>query len=357
MGLTKQTWTLTVKNIRIVLFRKWLSTTIRAFLAPIIFMFFISYAKNFLIPPAEFGIGSPTAVRSLTDALDAAGFGRNTVAFVNNGFEGGEIEAVIDRLARPIQEAGKTVRVLSRDVELLDVCRSSLRGVTPCYAAATFHSSPSEGPDSIWNYTIRADGSFGTSVYVDRTTNEAQIYVIPFQHAIDSAIASTNGTQLPTTVEEYPFTSRNATERDENITRLYMDALIDILAVAYFIGVVGVTYQLTGQMASERELGMSQLIEVMLPNVKNWEPQAARLISNHLAFDIIYLPGWIIMGLILSGLTFPTSDTYIMVRIIPLFRYASLYTSLKPLEHYVELIVPLPLQLIPLCIIVFRIAN
>jgi ATP-binding cassette, subfamily A (ABC1), member 3 len=66
-------------------------------------------------------------------------------------------------------------------------------------------------------------------------------------------------------------------------------------------------------MAMERELGMSQLIEAMMPNPKNWQPQAARLISSHLAFDIIYFPGWVIMGLILANQLYPNSSPAIMV--------------------------------------------
>jgi hypothetical protein len=36
-----------------------------------------------------------------------------------------------------------------------------------------------------------------------------------------------------------------------------MGGIIDILAVAFFIGIVGVTYQLVGMMASERELDVA----------------------------------------------------------------------------------------------------
>jgi len=49
-------------------------------------------------------------------------------------------------------------------------------------------------------------------------------------------------------------------------------------------------------MASERELGMSQLIEAMTPNKHRWHTQAARLLANHLAFDIIYLPSWVVVS-------------------------------------------------------------
>jgi hypothetical protein len=84
--------------------------------------------------------------------------------------------------------------------------------------------------------------------------------------------------------------------------------VIRILAVAFFLALVGVTYQSVGFMAMERELGMSQLMEAMMPNKRRWEPQVARLLSYHIAFDMIYLPGWIICGAIVSGLVFPDTS-------------------------------------------------
>jgi ATP-binding cassette, subfamily A (ABC1), member 3 len=233
MGFLQQIWTLTRKNLTIALSRHWLSTTIRAFLAPIIFMFILSYSKTLFVPPARFGIGDPTPIRSLEDAITVALSRRHIVAFVNSGFADGDIDEVIERLTPPIEDGGATVRILSQDVELLDVCRSSLRGVTPCFAAVTFHSSPSEGPGGVWNYTIRVDGTFGTSVYVDRETNDAQIHLLPLQHAVDAAIGSLNGTEIPDTVNEYPFTSRTPKERDENITRIFMNSLINVIGVAF----------------------------------------------------------------------------------------------------------------------------
>lgn len=279
-------------------------------------MFIISYAKNFFVPPSQYGIGSPTPIRSLADALAATTGNHNKVVFVNNGFTGGDIEAVIGNLSAQVRAAGKTVEVVQQDSDLLTSCASSLRGATTCYGAAVFHSSPTEGNSSAWNYTIRADGAFGDRIYVDKTDNDIELYILPFQQAIDSTIASVsgNGTSTPSyTIDEYPYTSLTAKERDELIRRLYMGALISILAVAYFIGVCGVTYQLTGQMASERELGISQLVEAMTPATSRWHTQAARLLSNHLAFDILYIPGWIIMGAILRGLSFVHTNIGILI--------------------------------------------
>lgn len=279
-------------------------------------MFIISYAKNFFVPPSKYGIGSATPIRSLSSALSASSGNHDKVVFVNNGFTGGDIEAVISDVSAQIRVAGKTVEVVQQNIDLLTSCASSLRGATTCFGAAVFHSSPTEGDSGNWNYTLRADGAFGERIFVDQTDNDVEIYVLPLQRAIDRAIASVSGnatTSSSSQVDEYPYTNLTSEERDDLIRRLYMGALIDILAVAYFIGVCGVTYQLTGQMASERELGISQLVEAMTPSSKRWHTQAARLLSNHLAFDILYLPGWIIMGCILRGLSFVHTNIGLLI--------------------------------------------
>ena len=314
MGLVKQTWTLTKKNLRIAFVRQWFTTSVRAFFAPIIFMFFITYVKNFFVPPATYGVGEPHPVRSLENGLGEADGGRDTVAFVHNGLLGGDIENVVEILTERVESAGKIVRVLENDIELLDICQSSLQGVTPCYGAVSFASSPEEGPDGIWNYTLRADGAFGDSVYVDADDNEAEIYVLPLHRAVDLAIAQVSGTELPDEVLALLFTSETNDEREEDITEEYMDSLIEVIGVALLIAVIGVVYQLTGHLAQERELGMSQLIDAMTPNAKHWKTQAARLLSFHIAYDLIYLPGWILMGLILWRLAYNDSRAIIVVR-------------------------------------------
>ena len=101
--------------------------------------------------------------------------------------------------------------------------------------------------------------------------------------------------------------------RARNINKLYMGALINILAVAYFIGIVGICYQLTGEMAKERELGMSQLLEAMMPNVQRWIPQVARLAAVHAAFDILYLPSWVIMAAIVAGLNYSQTNPGVVI--------------------------------------------
>jgi ATP-binding cassette subfamily A (ABC1) protein 3 len=315
MALWGQIWTLTRKNLLINLNRHAFSTIIRAFILPVAFMIFLSYARNLFIPPSNYGIGSSHPIRTLQQGLDAASGGRNTLAFVNNGMTGGDIDRVIDIVSATAN--GIEVQKLTTQAELLDVCKSSLRGATRCYGAVDFLSSPSEGTGGYWNYTLRADGSFGTKIDVNKDTNDAEIYLLPLQRAVDYAIASINTTidqaALPSIVYEYPYTSQTQAQRNTQIRVNYQGAIINILGVAFLIGMVGVTYHLTGFIASERELGMSQLIEAMMPNLKRWQPQFARILSYHLAFDIIYAPGWIIMAVVLGVGVFAKTSMAILI--------------------------------------------
>ena len=277
-------------------------------------MFFVSYAKNFFVPPSEFGIGSPFPVRSLTEGLGIASGGRDTVVFVNNGFTDGRIGSVVDQLSDTVRSAGKNVRILSDNSTLTAVCPSSLRGASECYGAVEFLASPDQGDGGMWSYKLRADEALGGKIYVNDNTNDAQVFVLPFQREIDRVITSVDGgAPLPDTVYQYPFTNMNQAERSADIVRLYQGTLISVIAVAFFIGMVGVTYHLVGHVAMERELGMSQLIEAMMPNRHRWAPQVARLLAAHLSFDIMYCPGWISNGLIVSYLVYPDSNVGIVV--------------------------------------------
>ncbi|KAK0629092.1 hypothetical protein B0T17DRAFT_589023 [Bombardia bombarda] len=319
MPIIRQTWTLTVKNLLIVLGRHGFATVIRAFVLPILLTAFLSFARNLFVPAAVYGISPPHAVRSLADGLAASrNTGRDTVVFVNGGFKGGEIERVIDTLATVVTASGKNATILESDASLPIVCRASLRGVTPCYGAVVFHSSPDEGPGGLWNYTLRADSALGIGrINVDKDTNDAQVYMLPLQHAVDVAITEGNAGDgqlaVPDNVEAYPFTALTQEERADRIRVLYQAAIMNFLGVTFIAGIIGVVYHLTGFMASERETGMSTLIEAMMATTRPWEGQAARLLSYHLSFSMLYLPGWVIGCLILWGGVFRHTSVAIVL--------------------------------------------
>ena len=321
MLFLRQVWTLTAKNILIVLFRHRFWTPIRCFLLPVLITGFLAYARNLFIPPSHFGVAPATPVRSLSEALRADKAGRSTVAFVNSGYSGGDIEKVIGKVADTVRAEGRTAHILTNEEELLTVCRNSLRGVSTCFGAAVFYTSPDEGPlgsgNNIWNYSIRADGGLGLKIDVTSSLNDAEIYPLPLQAAVDAAIWAQNTTidqtALPKQVNEYPFTDRTEQQRKDDIRVRYMGGIIEILGVAFFIGMVCVVYQFVGLMASERELGMTQLIEASMPNVRRWEPQAVRFLASHLAFDIMFLPGWIGMAIIIGYGVFAKTNLGVLI--------------------------------------------
>ncbi|RYO89415.1 hypothetical protein DL764_008583 [Monosporascus ibericus] len=319
MAFLRQVWTLTSKNLKIVILRHPNSTFIRALILPMVLAAFFSYARNFSVPPGYYGIGEPRAVRTLEDSLAVASeTGRETVVFVNNGLEGGDIDRVIDTLAGTVTRAGKNATRLVAPSELGYVCHSSLRGATSCYGAVVFHSSPSEGDGGIWNYTLRADGALGSRIDVRTDSNDAQIYSLPLQRAVDSAIASLEAggndeSSFPSTTEEYPFTPMTQEEREEAIRELYQQSISNFMGVAFILVMIGVCYHMTGHMALEREAGMSQLLDAMLPTKYGWQPQVVRLLSHHIAFTLVYLPGWVIGSLIVWVGVFANSNPGILI--------------------------------------------
>ncbi|OTB09542.1 hypothetical protein M426DRAFT_316092 [Hypoxylon sp. CI-4A] len=302
MAFLRQTWTLTAKNLKIVFLRHSIATTIRAIVLPILLAAFLTFARNLFVTPAVFGIGDARPVRSLQDGLAfAASTDRNTVALVNNGLTGGDIDRVIDTVAETVTSAGKNASRLSELSDLSYACRSSLRGVSPCYGAVIFFSSPTEGEGRIWNYTLRADGSLGGKIDTTRDDNSGQIYTLPLQRAVDAAISGLSGqSQIPATTDEYPFTPETQEERDADIRRNYQSALTNFLSVSFFVVVIGICYHMTGHMATEREIGMSELLDAMMPTTYRWQAQVARLLSYHIAFVIVYLPGWVVGSIIIA---------------------------------------------------------
>ncbi|KAM4058995.1 ABC transporter [Hirsutella rhossiliensis] len=297
MDLFRQTRTLAAKTLSIILTRHAATTIYSALVLPALACVYLGLGQNFNQPNAEFGIGSPRDIRPLADALAgaAASTGRRTVALVNGGHSGGAIDGVIDSLAETVAAAGQQATRLASEEELSYLCRPSPRGTSSCFGAVVFRSSPREGEARIWNYTLRADPALGSGFRAARDDNDAPIYVLPLQHAVDAAIA---GSSLPAGAREYGYTAETEDERRAGLRRAYQSSFIDYLGVGFAIALIGVCYHMPGLIATERESGMSQLIDAMMPVSAAWHRQFARLASHHGAFTLAYMPGWLIAAII-----------------------------------------------------------
>ncbi|KAL0934858.1 ABC transporter [Colletotrichum truncatum] len=296
-ALLRQIGSLTVKNYIILLSRHSASTIYTALVLPIILTVYLGIGRNLNGPQNEYGIAEPRAIRSLQGGLSAADSSRNTVVFVNNGNTGGDIESVISSLSDEVSAAGKQATTITNISELGFICRSSARGTTPCYGAVVFHSSPNEGNGNVWNYTLRGDIALGSSFQVSNDDNDAQVYTLPLQRAVDSAIArhDSNGGNSASLdgLQEWGFTDETEDEREASVRRDYQKTFIDFLAVSFVLALIGVSYHLPGHVATEREKGLSQLIDSMMSSRYEWEPQVARMVAHLYSFSTIYFPGWV----------------------------------------------------------------
>ncbi|KAF4455632.1 ABC transporter [Fusarium albosuccineum] len=323
MAFFKQVVTLMGKNLRILLYRHLLLCVLMAFVLPIFLAALFSFTKNLLVPPANYGIGKPNAVMSLSEAFkNARKDGRQKIALVDSGFSGGEIGQLLDSLEDQINRAVDYAQVvrLEDQTDLAYECRSNLRGVSRCFGAVVMHSSPEQGTGNLWNYTIRSDGALEEASIkfdVDKSNNAQEIYLIPLQHAVDQAIAnisaSNSNRDKLSDIQQYPFTSMTQDERDDEIRRQFQKTIKGWMGVAFMGTIIWVTYHLTGFVATERESGMSTLIDSMMPVRKPWLAMTARIVAHHLSFSLIYLPAWVIGSLIVRGGVFAHTNVGVVL--------------------------------------------
>ena len=306
MAFWRQTWTLTKKDLLLVGWRRWFTTAGRALVLPIIFTFVVSYVKVWVSTQGHYGIGIPSEVMSLPEAFRHASSARDRFVIVNGGDDANDVQSVMRELTSTFEAGNRQVHVTADRSNLLNLCPSSSRGVSPCYGAVEFHASPDQG--SNWRYTLYQDGDISQSMDVLSVTNPIQVYTIPLQHAIDAAISRTTGGPVLGNVVEYPFTIITEAQKQQASIYYYGSLVTEILAFAFFIGLCGITYHLTGHITRQREQGMLQLVDAMMPNKQRWQCLVARNLSAHLAFDIMYLPGWIVMGGVTSALAFPNTN-------------------------------------------------
>ncbi|KID99557.1 ABC transporter-like protein, partial [Metarhizium majus ARSEF 297] len=310
MDVYRQTKTLTKKTLKIILTRHSTSTIYSALVLPIIASLYLGLGQKFNNPNDQFGIGTPQNILSLGEALSKAQGGRDTVAFVNTGHAGGEIDRVIGSLSKTVGDAGKNATKISNQDDLGYVCKSTIRGTSNCYGAVVFHSSPDEGSGGIWNYTLRADAGLGLYFRNDHDDNDPEVYTLPLQHAVDAAIS---GSSFPSQVQQYPYTQETEDERQAQVLREYQKTFINYLSVAFVIALIGVCYHMPGLIATERETGISQLIDAMMPATRGWHRQFVRLVSHQNAFIITYLPGWIIASVVCRVLIWKNTSFGIMI--------------------------------------------
>lgn len=224
----------------------------------------------------------------------------------------GDVSSVIDSLSSTVKEAGRIPKLFNNFKELGRACAANTKGVSACYGAVEFLSSPDQGsaksPLGVWNYTIFGEESSG-SVDVRGNNNRPETNILPLQRAVDMEIiarSSNTSTTLPT-VKEISFTTRSQDMLLNDRTRSYVSLCANLFGIVFTFAMVGIVYHLTTFVATERQLNISSLIDTMLPG-SNSRARLLRQISTYISFALVYLPSWISIGVVISVVVFPNTS-------------------------------------------------
>ncbi|CAO2648284.1 Nn.00g075510.m01.CDS01 [Neocucurbitaria sp. VM-36] len=309
----RQIWALIRKNLLLICVRRPIYTFIRALAIPLVIVLVVAYSKTFFASPQHWGVSSPHNVRSLKDGL-AATPGRDIVGFVDNGMKNGEVGSVIDSLSKQIRDAGRSPKLYANNWALAEECRTSTKGVSPCYGAVVFHSSPSEGSNEssigVWNYTLRGEGSsWGGYADIRNDMNGPEKYLLPLQRALDMEIIQRS--RINDTSQTLPdfdvilYTDQDQTVLDDSRTSNYLMLAIYAFGPIFVFTLVDIVYHLTSFVARERELGMSGLIDKMISGGSSVRGRIVRQIATYVSFAAVYFPSWLAVGVIISTVVFP----------------------------------------------------
>lgn len=333
-GIWQQIVTLTAKDLKILVLRHFSSTLYTAILLPVLLTVYVGIGQSLSGANNNYGIAEPRQVRSLRQALDVADSSRSNFVFVNNGYSGGDIDRVINTVASEVEFVvgdGMTAHRVSDVTEMGRICTVTFQATTSCYGGIVFHSSPNEGEGGIWNYTLRGDGDLGRTFDYQKSDNDPQVYILPLQRSIDRAIAQLGGTNSTTnldSMEEMLFTNQTDTERRDEANRSYQNTFVRYMGVTILLAFYGMPYHLAGYIATEREKGLSALIDAMMTTTGPWQAQVVRIVSYFCSFSMVYLQGWMAGALILKFMIWKQTSVGV---VLPYFILAGLAAAAQAL--------------------------
>ncbi|KAK9369798.1 hypothetical protein V1509DRAFT_652144 [Lipomyces kononenkoae] len=278
----EQTTTLTRKCF-LAFIRANNSTIYRALTGPISFAFIYGYTRNLYVPNGNYGIASPAVLTSLPYVIGSD----KLVYYASNG-------NITDVMRGIMMNATSGIPSEQKD-QVNTICMQNLRGYSSCYGAVEWHSAdPVAG---VYNYTLR--GNAGMK-FIDVTKHDSDVekYILPLQEALDAQITGDD-----VAINAIAFTSRTSSQHQDDVRASYADILIKYMCPVMFLLMINVIFHLVGNVAVERESGIIDLLESMGCR------RVSRLLATHIAFSVVYTPGWVI-GVVAVWLTTFTDTNY-----------------------------------------------
>ena len=280
----RQVRALTKKTLFLLVVRHWFSTLLQAVIFPIGILLIVLNSRYWGGSGDRNGIGSPAPIRTLRQSIPS----KDKLVLVRPLALGPDVDTVLQKITEPLFDISQQIIRIDRPEDVLQHCSANSRGVSGCYAAIIFEDSPlTEGGNQTWTYAIRIDPiHHGYRYDVKSHNNDADKYYFPIQLAIDNAI--TNSTEIPDT---YMFTDVSQKAKEEWDQQMYMEDVITILVILFYISNLVPIGHIVTTVTNERAKGLSTLIDAMGGGA------VARVASSIISFWILYLPFWIVSGI------------------------------------------------------------
>ncbi|UNI24988.1 hypothetical protein JDV02_010699 [Purpureocillium takamizusanense] len=302
-----QPWGLIYKNVLTTTVRRPAGFVLSTWFFPTTILALLLSIPSFLQSPDAVGISDASLIRPLADVVD------KKLVIVRPPEVGKDVDSIIDTFTETLPK--NRVALYRNESSLESVCLPNARGVSDCHAIVIFKDSPLTASSTreashrnsshTWQYIIRGDPARDNRArdFKKHKSDQEDVY-LPLQLAINNAI--TNSTAVPETIMFAPE-QQGEMEQSSMVTNAAIIARI--YAFALVLVHFSIVYRLVSFITSERESGMSQLIDSMGGRSSIY----SRVVSWAVITDLAALPTYIAMGFIYQRLAFPTQSAGIII--------------------------------------------
>ena len=298
-AVASQVRALVYKDILAIVVRRPIAFALVTYLLPLGFLALILSIPYFVTNNNEYGVSDPGALPSLASTITD-----KQLILVRPANLGPDVDDVIRKISEPLP--ADKVRILQTEQELLSVCVANNRGLSSCHASVSFLDTPltvGAGRNHTWNYTMRGDPARqGSAFHIGKHDSDQETRYLPLQMAIENAMTGLNEhpkiAAFTTTTADYQAV-RARKERTTMISEVFTFALF----ASFFFMISHVSTTVTKQ----RESGMSHLVDAMGGSA------TTRVLGTLTAFNLLYLPMWIIFGVLHWRLMFPTTSAGVSI--------------------------------------------
>ncbi|KAH9486185.1 ABC transporter A family member 6 [Psilocybe cubensis] len=204
------------------------------------------------------------------------------------------------------------VRRLDTMDDIRQSCPQNFNGLSSCFAGVGFSDSfalDASAPavfQAIVNYTIFADAGLS---YIELTNHGSDFEkrILPLQWALDKAIIELRTGIRQATPMEWPYSNYTNEDQSTRYRLSYIRGIREIIALAFFLCFVGVSYQIPGSVASERALLITSHMKAM------GLLDSARILSWHISISLTYLPAWTAVAITWKFLIFIKTSIVLII--------------------------------------------